>query len=238
MLTLRNLSLSYNDLEAFRDVNLSLKKGQWVAIVGANGAGKTSLVRTISGIHPPTFGQILLNGQDITGKESHEICKMGLGYIAEGRQIFPNLSVKENLEVGGIAVGFSKQKIKAKLEEIYSQFPLLKERQKQRAGSLSGGEQQILTIGRCLMAEPTIILCDEPSLGLSPLKVSELFQTLSALHQQGVTLLLVEQNVEASLRYADYAYVLEQGRVVLEGRAKDLLGNEAVKAAYLGESTK
>lgn len=234
MLTIKNLSLFYDDLRAFHDINLAIQKGQWVTIVGANGAGKTSLVHTIAGIHPPTTGQVFLNGLEISDKKSHQICRLGLGHIPEGRQIFPTLTIKENLEMGGFAVGFKGRKIKDKLEEIYHQFPRLKERQTQLAGTLSGGEQQILTIGRCLMAEPQIILCDEPSLGLSPLRVSELFSLLQRLHEQGITLLLVEQNVEASLRHSDYAYVLEQGEIVLEGKAQDLLGNSAVKAAYLG----
>ncbi|MBY0280920.1 MAG: ABC transporter ATP-binding protein [Alphaproteobacteria bacterium] len=234
MLTVKNLSLFYDDLRAFHDINLTIEKGQWVTIVGANGAGKTSLVHTIAGIHRPTTGQVFLNDLEISDKKSHQICRLGLGHIPEGRQIFEALTVKDNLEMGGFAVGFNGRKIKDKLEEIYSQFPRLKERQKQLAGSLSGGEQQMLTIGRCLMAEPEIILCDEPSLGLSPLRVSELFQLLQTLHKQGITLLLVEQNVEASLRHADYGYVLEQGEIVLEGKASDLLGNSAVKAAYLG----
>jgi len=234
MLTIKNLSLFYGDVRAFHDINLKVEKGQWVTIVGANGAAKTSLVHTVAGIHRPASGQILLDGIDITGKESHEICRLGLGHIAEGRQIFPSLTIKDNLELSGFAVGFNKQKIKSKLEEIYVQFPRLNERQSQLAGNLSGGEQQMLAIGRCLMAEPKIILCDEPSLGLSPLMVSELFKLFQALHQQAITLLLVEQNVEASLKHADYGYVLEQGEIVLEGRAHDLLGNSAVKAAYLG----
>jgi len=234
MLTIKNLNLFYGDLRAFHDINLTVQKGQWVTILGANGAGKTSLVHTIAGIHHPTTGQVFLNDLEISDKESHQICRLGLGHIPEGRQIFPALTIQDNLEMGGFAVRFSRQKIKGKLEEIYNQFPRLKERQKQLAGSLSGGEQQMLTIGRCLMAEPEIILCDEPSLGLSPLMVSELFGLLQTLHKQGITLLLVEQNVEASLRYADYAYVLEQGEIVLEGKAVDLLGNSAVKAAYLG----
>ncbi len=235
MLTLRDISLFYYDVQALDSVNLTINKGQWVVIVGANGAGKTSLVRTIAGIHPSKTGKIQLDGQDITNRHSHEICKLGIGHIAEGRQIFPTLTIQENLEVSGYAVVFPKTKIKQKLEEVYHEFPHLKERCKQLAGSLSGGEQQILAIGRCLMAEPKLILCDEPSLGLSPIKVSELFQLLQKLHKKGITLLLVEQNVEASLRYADYGYVLERGQIVLEGVAKDLLNNEAVKSAYLGE---
>lgn len=235
MLTLQNVSLYYHDLQALNKVSLTIKQGQWVVIVGSNGAGKTSLVRTIAGIYSPASGEIKFNNQDIAGKGSHEICKLGIGHIAEGRQIFPSLTIQENLDVVGYAVGFSQTKTKQKLEEIYTHFPRLKERYKQSAGSLSGGEQQMLAIGRCLMSEPKIILCDEPSLGLSPLKVSELFQLLQQLHQSGITLLLVEQNVEASLRYADYAYVLEHGQIILEGVAKDLLGNEAVKKAYLGE---
>lgn len=235
MLTIKNLSLFYGDVRAFHDINLKVEKGQWVTIVGANGAAKTSLVQTIAGIHPPASGQILLDGNDITGKESHEVCRLGLGHIPEGRQIFPSLTIQDNLELGGFAVGFNRQKIKNKLEEIFVQFPRLKERQSQLAGNLSGGEQQMLAIGRCLMAEPEIILCDEPSLGLSPLMVAELFKLFQALHRQGITLLLVEQNVEASLKHADYGYVLERGEIVLEGRSYDLLGNNAVKAAYLGE---
>ncbi|NBT85240.1 MAG: ABC transporter ATP-binding protein [Alphaproteobacteria bacterium] len=234
MLTIKNLSLFYDDLRAFHDISLTVQKGQWVTIVGANGAGKTSLVHAIAGIQPPTTGQVFLNGLEISNKESHQISRLGLGHIPEGRQIFEALTIKDNLEMGGFAVGFGRQKIKDKLEEIYHQFPRLKERQNQLAGSLSGGEQQMLTIGRCLMAEPQIILCDEPSLGLSPLRVSELFSLLQMLHEQGITLLLVEQNVEASLMHADYAYVLEQGEIILEGKAADLLGNNVVKAAYLG----
>lgn len=234
MLTIRNLTLYHGDLRAFHDINLTVQKGQWVTVLGANGSGKTSLVHTISGIHTPTHGEILINNFDISEKESHEICRLGLGHIPEGRQIFPSLSIQDNLEMGGFAVGFNKKKTKDKLEEIYSQFPRLKERKRQLAGSLSGGEQQMLTIGRCLMAEPSIILCDEPSLGLSPLMVSELFELLKSLHKKGITLLLVEQNVEASLKHSDYAYVLEQGEIVLQGKAQELLGNSAVKAAYLG----
>lgn len=242
MLKVKNLSLHYGDVQALDNVTLHVPRGKLITIVGSNGAGKTSLIQTICGIHPSSSGKITFNGQDITHLKSHEICALRLGHVAEGRQIFPSMTVLENLEVGafinhkffGRERDIALQKIKVNLEYVFSLFPKLAERQFQLAGKLSGGEQQMLAIGRCLMAIPRLILFDEPSLGLSPIMAKEMFKIISDLHQQGTTILLVEQNVVASLELADYAYVLENGSVVLSGSGKELLKDDRVRQAYLG----
>ena len=233
MLKIQNLDLFYDDVQALFDVNMHLEKGILSAIVGGNGAGKTSLIRTICGIYTPRFGTILFEDDPIEGLDSHEITERGIGHVAEGRQIFPTMTVFENLEVGG-SLKRSKKRIKHNLESVFHLFPRLKERMTQAAGTLSGGEQQMLAIGRCLMGEPTLMLLDEPSLGLSPIMVQDMFRITQQLHQNGMTLVLVEQNVVASLELASKAFVLENGQVTLSGEAQDLRHNDDVKRAYLG----
>ena len=234
MLHVEDLDVFYGDAQALDRVSVEIGEGSIVAIVGANGAGKTSLIRTIAGMHRPAGGRIRFRGIDITGWESHRICNLGIGQVAEGRQIFPTLSVAENLEVGAMLSRARKRRTE-NLERVYALFPLLAERSRQRAGTLSGGEQQMLAIGRCLMGLPELIMLDEPSLGLAPLVVSELFKTIRLLNQEkGISILLVEQNVAASLRLARRAYVLENGRIVMEGLGQDLLHDDGVRQAYLG----
>lgn len=238
MLEIKNLSLCYGEAYALSNVNLRVEKGSWVSIIGSNGAGKTSIIRTITGILKCKEGDILFDGHNITDLSAYDICSLGLGHVAEGRQIFPTMSVGDNLDLG--AVGgkpwwkAKKSVIEPKKEEIFALFPRLKERVDQQAGTLSGGEQQMLAIGRCLMNNPTMILMDEPSLGLSPLMVDEMFHLINQLNKKGITILLVEQNVNLSLKYADYAYVLETGSIVKEGNEQDLLSDKNIKEIYLG----
>lgn len=233
ILEIKKLNLFYGDAQALSNINIHVAKGELTAIVGGNGAGKTSLIRTITGVQKPQKGKILFEGKDITKLESHEIAELGVGHVPEGRQIFPTMTVLENLQVGG-SLKRSRTHMKDNLERVFTFFPKLKERIDQLAGTLSGGEQQMLAIGRCLMAEPKIILFDEPSLGLAPIMVKEMFRLIDKLHQSGMTIVLVEQNVVASLEIASNAYVLENGEVTLNGDSKDLLHHEGVKKAYLG----
>ena len=214
-------------------VSIEIAAGEVVAIVGANGAGKSSLIRAIHGIEKPAVGHVRFDGIDITGWPSHRVCETGVGHVAEGRQVFPNLSVLENLEMGAI-LKRARAAEKATLDHVFSLFPRLAERRKQAAGTLSGGEQQMLAIGRCLMGAPRLIMFDEPSLGLAPAVVQEVLATIRKLHAEGLTIVLVEQNVAASLKLADRAYVLENGSVVLEGTGAQLLTDPRVKEAYLG----
>jgi len=233
MLSIRALDLFYGDAQALAGVSLEVPKGEIVAIVGANGAGKTSLIRSIAGIEKPSSGKITFEGKSISGLEPHQICNLGIGQVAEGRQVFPALTVEENLEMGGL-LPRARKGAKAKLEEIYAMFPRLRERRAQLAGTLSGGEQQMLAIGRCLMGNPELIMFDEPSLGLAPLVVQEVLHTIRALNAGGMTVLLVEQNVAVSLRISSHAYVLENGSVVMSGKGSDLLHDDRVRQAYLG----
>ncbi len=233
MLGVRGLSTFYGDAQALDGVSLEVGANEIVAIVGANGAGKTSLIRTIGGVLAPRSGSIAFEGREIAGLDSHVVCNLGIGQVAEGRQIFPTMSVLENLEVGAM-LPRARAGAKATMERVFAMFPRLRERSSQLAGTLSGGEQQMLAIGRCLMGAPKLIMFDEPSLGLAPTVVQEVFAAIRALHAQGMTVLLVEQNVAASLKLADRAYVLENGSVVLEGRGRDLLDDPRVKEAYLG----
>jgi branched-chain amino acid transport system ATP-binding protein len=233
VLSVRDLSVFYGDAQALDRVSLEVGANEIVAIVGANGAGKTSLIRTIGGVLPPRSGSITFDGREIAGLDSYVVCNLGVGQVAEGRQIFPSMSVLENLEVGAM-LPRAKFGAKAALERVFEMFPRLRERSSQLAGTLSGGEQQMLAIGRCLMGAPRLIMFDEPSLGLAPTVVHEVFAAIRALHAQGMTVLLVEQNVAASLKLADRAYVLENGSVVLEGRGVALLDDPRVKEAYLG----
>ena len=233
MLSVRNLDLYYGDAQALSDVSLDVPQGEIVAIVGANGAGKTSLIRAIAGIEPPRGGEILFQHKKIHELESHAICNLGIGQVAEGRQVFPSLSVLENLEVGAM-VPRARGNAKRALEDVFAMFPRLADRREQTAGTLSGGEQQMLAIGRCLMGNPELIMFDEPSLGLAPLVVQEVLHTIRTLNGRGLTILLVEQNVAVSLKISSHAYVLENGRVVMSGSGEQLLHDDRVRQAYLG----
>ncbi len=233
MLRVSNLELFYGDAQALAGVSLEVPKGSIVAIVGSNGAGKSSLIRAIHGIEKPRAGKITFNDQDITGWPSHRVCNLGIGQVAEGRQIFPTLTVDENLDTGAYIQRGRMRKAETK-ERVYRMFPRLAERRAQFAGTMSGGEQQMLAIGRCLMGQPELILFDEPSLGLAPVVVQEVFRIIEKLNQDGHTIVLVEQNVAVSLRLASRAYVLENGRITLSGSGADLLNDDRVRAAYLG----
>jgi branched-chain amino acid transport system ATP-binding protein len=232
-LSIKDLNLYYGDAQALSDVSLDVPKGQIVAIIGANGAGKTSLIRTIAGIEKSRSGTIHFNDQPIQSKESHQICDLGIGQVAEGRQVFPTLSVHENLEMGAM-IPRARANQKKTLDEVYAMFPRLAERRDQNAGTLSGGEQQMLAIGRCLMGAPELIMFDEPSLGLAPVVVQEVLHTIRTLNARGMTILLVEQNVAVSLKISQRAYVLENGRIVMSGTGDELLHNDRVRQAYLG----
>ena len=233
MLVVENLDLYYGDAQALGGVSLEVARGQIVAIVGANGAGKTSLIRTIAGIETPRAGRVTYMDADITGKPAHHIVNLGIGQVAEGRQVFPSLTVLENLEMGAM-IPRARAKAKATLAEMFAMFPRLAERRSQLAGTLSGGEQQMLAIGRCLMGQPELIMFDEPSLGLAPAIVQDVLRSIRQLNRQGMTILLVEQNVAVSLKISERAYVLENGRVAMSGRGADLLVDDRVRQAYLG----
>ncbi len=234
MLEVAHVDLFYGDAQALDDVSLRVGEGEIVAIVGANGAGKTSLIRTIFGMARARRGSIRFRDTEISAAPPHLVCNMGLGQVAEGRQIFPNMSVIENLEMGAV-VPRARAAAKAALERMLALFPRLAERQRQFAGTLSGGEQQMLAIARCLMGQPSLVMLDEPSLGLAPLVVAELFRIIRRLNdEQRLTVLLVEQNVAQSLALAHRGYVLENGRIVIEGSAAALLADDRVRRAYIG----
>jgi branched-chain amino acid transport system ATP-binding protein len=233
ILEVEGLDLFYGDAQALDGVSLSAEEGELVAIVGANGAGKSSLIRSIAGIEKPRQGRICFRGRDITGLASHLICNLGIGQVAEGRQIFPSLSVEENLEMGAL-LPRARRQMQASLAEMYGLFPRLRERRRQLAGTMSGGEQQMLAIARCLMGQPELIMFDEPSLGLAPALVQDLLRIIRAIAERGLTVILVEQNVAASLKLARRAYVLENGRIVISGSGEALLNDERVRQAYLG----
>ena len=233
VLEVQDLDLFYGDAPALAAVSLEIPKNEIVAIVGANGAGKSSLIRAIAGIERPRRGRIVFAGRDLAGLDSHEICNLGIGQVAEGRQLFPTLTVTENLLVGAM-LPRAQKKMKQTMESVFELFPSLAEHKKQLAGTLSGGEQQMLAIGRCLMGRPELIMFDEPSLGLAPNVVQQLLQTIHRLNQKGLTVLLVEQNVAVSLKLSQHAYVLENGRIVVAGSGHELLNDERVRRAYLG----
>ena len=233
MLEVKDLDLYYGDAQALDRVSLSVPKGEIVAIVGANGAGKSSLIRSIAGMEKPRSGTITFKQKPIRGLEPHAICNLGIGQVAEGRQVFPSLTVLENLQMGAM-LPRARKRGKAALEEVFQTFPKLEERSRQVAGTLSGGEQQMLAIGRCLMGEPELVMFDEPSLGLAPLVVQEVLRTIHLLNRRGITILLVEQNVAVSLKISNHAYVLENGRVVMSGPGAELLHDDRVRQAYLG----
>ena len=233
MLSVENLDVYYGDAQALDNIGLEIEQGAIVTIVGANGAGKSSLIRTIAGMHKPSRGRILYRGTDITGWPSYKVCNLGIGQVAEGRQVFPTLTVAENLAMGAL-VPRAHAGRERNLDRVYAMFPVLAERRNQAAGTLSGGEQQMLAIGRCLMGDPELIMFDEPSLGLAPAIVQSVLTTVRDLNRDGLTCVLVEQNVAVSLKLASHAYVLENGRITLAGSGEQLLRDDRVRQAYLG----
>jgi branched-chain amino acid transport system ATP-binding protein len=233
MLELRNVSSGYGAISALKGIHLRIDRGEIVTLIGANGAGKSTTLRNITGLVPTTEGEILFEGKMLNGAPAHRIAAMGISMVPEGRAIFANLTVLENLEMGAYLQTNRAENAKS-LERVYALFPRLKERRKQAGGTLSGGEQQMLAIGRGLMAQPRLLMLDEPSLGLAPRVVAELFACIRRIHAERVTILLVEQNVHQALDIADRAYVLDNGRTVRSGTAAELLADDAIQAAYLG----
>jgi branched-chain amino acid transport system ATP-binding protein len=233
MLEVDGIDVFYGDAQALDGVSITIEPGAIVAIVGANGAGKTSLIRTIAGMQKPAGGHIRYKGTEIAGWPTYKVCDLGIGQVAEGRQIFPSMTVIENLETGAMLPRARAGKAR-NLDHVYQMFPRLAERRTQDAGTLSGGEQQMLAIGRCLMGSPELIMFDEPSLGLAPALVHDVLQTIVDLNREGITCVLVEQNVAVSLKLAKHAYVLENGRVTLSGSGEALLSDDRVRQAYLG----
>jgi branched-chain amino acid transport system ATP-binding protein len=233
MLQVEALQLAYGDVQALSDVTLEVRRGEVVSVVGANGAGKTSLIRSIAGIHRPQAGRITYAGRALIGCTPFETCNLGVGQVAEGRQLFGSLSVEDNLLLGAM-LPRARSRARQMLKEVYELFPRLAERREQRAGTLSGGEQQMVAIARCLMGQPELIMFDEPSLGLSPAMVQLVFRTIAHLNARGMTILLVEQNVAASLKMSSRAYVLENGSVVMTGSGEALLHDDRIRQAYLG----
>ena len=233
MLEVKNLSVSYGAIEAVKDISFTVNAGEIVSLIGANGAGKTTTLHTITGLIPAKSGSVMYNGVDLLKTHNNKIVTLGMAHIPEGRHVFTRMSVEENLEMGAFSLK-DQSDLKKDLDMVYGLFPRLKERRNKKAGTLSGGEQQMLAMGRALMSHPKTILMDEPSMGLSPKLVKEIFSIIRKLHEQGITILLVEQNAKMALSIADRAYVLETGRITMEGDAKELLNNEQVRKAYLG----
>ena len=234
ILEVKDLNVHYGVIQALKGVSFHVEEGEVVALIGANGAGKTTTLHTISGLIKATSGEILLHGESILKIPGHKLVGMGLAQVPEGRRVFADRTVAQNLRLGAFSRN-DKAEVEETLNFVYERFPRLKERETQLAGTLSGGEQQMLATGRALMSKPKIILMDEPSMGLSPIFVNEIFDIIQKMHDDGVTVLLVEQNAKKALSIADRAYVLETGKIVMEGHAKDLLDNEDIKKAYLGE---
>jgi branched-chain amino acid transport system ATP-binding protein len=234
MLELKGVSSGYGAIEALKSIDLRIEQGEIVTLIGANGAGKSTTLRSITGLVSPTAGDVLFEGRRLNGTPTHEVTAMGISMVPEGRAIFANLTVLENLEMGAY-LQKDKARNAAGLERVYGLFPRLKERRKQLGGTLSGGEQQMLAIGRALMARPRLLLLDEPSLGLAPLLVQTIFGAIDAINKEGTTILLVEQNANAALRHSHRAYVLETGSIVMEGPSAELAADPRVKEAYLGE---
>lgn len=233
LLQIRNLTAHYGDVQVLWGVSFSVREGEIATLIGANGAGKTTTLKAISGVVPARSGEILFDEQRIDRVSSHEIAARGIAHVPEGRRLFPLMSVTENLELGAIS-GEARRLRSESFERVFTYFPRLKERERQMAGTLSGGEQQMVAIARGLMARPRLLILDEPSLGLAPIIVQEMFQTIQTINREGITVLLVEQNVRQSLKLAARAYVMENGRVVLEGRGSDLLNDRRVQESYLG----
>jgi branched-chain amino acid transport system ATP-binding protein len=234
MLEINNLEVYYGVIQAIKGISFNVNKGEVIALIGANGAGKTTTLQTITGMIQPSAGEIIFNGKDITKIPGHKIVSMGMAHVPEGRRVFAQLSVYENLKLGAYTRK-DKAEIAASLERVYKSFPRLQERRNQLAGTLSGGEQQMLAMGRALMSKPSIILMDEPSMGLSPIFVEEIFNIIREISSEGTTVLLVEQNAKKALEIANRAYVLETGKIVLSGDAHELMNDDSIKKAYLGE---
>ena len=237
LLTVRDLKVNYGGIEALKGISFDVEKGSVVTLIGANGAGKSTTLRAVSGLVTPSGGTILYKGEDITKMDPQKIVERGIAMVPEGRRVFPNLTVLENLKIGAY-LRKDKPGIERDIKHVFGLFPRLEERSWQAAGTLSGGEQQMLAVGRGLMSRPEILMMDEPSLGLAPMVVKDIFSIIQTLNTEGITILLIEQNANAALRAANYGYVLETGNVTLEGSGTELLGNEAVRAAYLGKSAK
>ncbi|MBO8434966.1 MAG: ABC transporter ATP-binding protein [Tyzzerella sp.] len=234
MLKVKNLNVYYGNIHAIKDVSIEVNEGEIVSLIGANGAGKTTTLQTISGLLKARSGEIEFLGNNLLKTEPHKILQMGLAQVPEGRRVFAELTVKENLQLGAYTIKDKIENINADRDKVYERFPRLKEREKQLAGTLSGGEQQMLAMGRAIMSRPKILLLDEPSMGLSPLLVKEIFRIIKEVNKSGVTVLLVEQNAKMALSISDRAYVLETGKIAMEGNAKELMQNEDIKKAYLG----
>ena len=234
MLTIENISVNYGAIEALKGVSMYIEKGEVVTLIGANGAGKTTTLRTIMGLLEPSAGRILFEGDDVSGAPTHKLVARGISMSPEGRGVFANLSVRENLQMGAY-LKKNKRKIAEDLEKAFQMFPRLKERESQKAGTLSGGEQQMLAMSRALMSRPRLLLLDEPSLGLAPLVVHTIFEAIEEIRGSGTTIMLVEQNAHAALGHSDRAYVLETGQIVMEGPSKELAADPRIKEAYLGE---
>ncbi len=231
MLSVKDLNVSYGAIHAIHDVSLEVNDGEIVSLIGANGAGKTTILHTITGLKKAQSGSVTYNEHDLLKTEPSKIITLGMAHVPEGRHIFPSMTVEENLEMGAY---IRKDDFSSTMKEVFERFPRLKERRRQLAGTLSGGEQQMLAVGRALMSKPSILLMDEPSMGLSPLLVKEIFSIIKEVHKQGITVLLVEQNAKMALSISDRAYVLETGHISMSGPAKELLSDEKVKKAYLG----
>ena len=234
MLTVKDLEVYYGVIQAIKGVSFEVNQGEVIALIGANGAGKTTILHTITGLLSPKKGSVIFEGKELTKMPAHKIVSLGMAHVPEGRRVFADLSVYENLRMGAYTRK-DKGEIEETLEKVYDRFPRLKERRNQMAGTLSGGEQQMLAMGRALMSKPRIILMDEPSMGLSPIMVNEIFSIIQEVSDSGTTVLLVEQNAKKALAIADRGYVLETGNIVLEGKASDLLNDDSIKKAYLGE---
>ena len=234
MLEVKDLEVYYGVIQAIKGISFTVEQGEVIALIGANGAGKTTTLHTITGLLSPERGQVIFEGTDVTKVPAHKIVSMGMAHVPEGRRVFAELSVYENLKMGAYTRK-DKNEIEESLANVYKRFPRLEERKNQMAGTLSGGEQQMLAMGRALMSKPKIILMDEPSMGLSPIYVNEIFDIIRSVSESGTTVLLVEQNAKKALSIADRAYVLETGNITLEGRARDLLEDDSIKKAYLGE---
>jgi branched-chain amino acid transport system ATP-binding protein len=234
MLVLDNVSVNYGAIEALRGVSMRVEKGEVVTLIGANGAGKTTTLRTITGLLEPREGSVTFEGEDISGKATHKLVARGISMSPEGRGVFANLTVRENLQMGAY-LQKNRAEIAAGMKKVFEMFPRLKERESQKAGTLSGGEQQMLAMGRALMSKPRLLLLDEPSLGLAPLVVHTIFEAIDEIRSKGTTILLVEQNAHAALHHSDRAYVLETGSITMQGPSKDLANDPGIKEAYLGE---